>query len=145
MVSAVVSNCNCWQWWIQTFGYGGVHHVVFPDIRLEGGQFNMFPSISRLFLCWIGPKSIAKLDVGHGRNSPLWIRHWLLMLCFSWRTFFLSWNCTTCCIPKWIPFQFQTLASRRALLRWLSHASGFIWQRRPSVKRCHCRDLCHEL
>ena len=31
----------------------------------------MFPSISHLFLCWRGPKSIAKLDGGHGRIFPL--------------------------------------------------------------------------
>src|SRR6218665_196337 len=37
-----------------------------PDIRPEG-QFNMFPSISRLFLRWRGSKSIEKLDGDHGR------------------------------------------------------------------------------
>src|SRR6218665_3526686 len=52
-----------------------------PDIRLGGhininirlgGQLNMFPSISRLFLrrMW-GPRSIAKLDGGHGRICSL--------------------------------------------------------------------------
>jgi len=39
------------------------HHEVDPDLRLEG-QFNMFPSISHLFLRWRAPKSIAKLNGG---------------------------------------------------------------------------------
>jgi len=55
-----------------------------PDIRLRGGHINsdvrlgganlMFSSISRLFLRWRGPKSIAKLDGGRGRifNFPPW-------------------------------------------------------------------------
>src|SRR6218665_4140715 len=39
-------------------------YVLDPDIRLGGGvQFNMFPSISHLFLCWKGTKSISKLEV----------------------------------------------------------------------------------
>jgi len=47
---------------------GGSRHFtgrghINADIRLEG-QFSMFPSISRLFLLWRGPKSIAKLDGG---------------------------------------------------------------------------------
>ena len=33
----------------------------------RGGKFNMFPSISRIFLLWKGAKSIAKQDGGHGR------------------------------------------------------------------------------
>jgi len=41
-----------------------------PAIRL-GGQFNMFPSISRLFICWRGPKSIAKLDGELWPDFPL--------------------------------------------------------------------------
>src|SRR6218665_1141445 len=35
--------------------------VAAPDIRLRR-QFNMFPSVSSLFLRWRGPRSIAKLD-----------------------------------------------------------------------------------
>src|SRR6218665_2382511 len=35
--------------------------VAAPDIRLRR-QFNMFPSVSSLFLRWRGPKSIAKPD-----------------------------------------------------------------------------------
>ena len=41
------------------------------DIRL-GGQFDLFLSISHLFFCWRVPKSIAKLDGGHGRIFPLY-------------------------------------------------------------------------
>ena len=49
----------------------GPHQVADPDIRI-GEQFNMFPSVSRLFLRWRGrPKAIAKLDEGHGRILPL--------------------------------------------------------------------------
>src|SRR6218665_3972204 len=40
-----------YQWWIQTFDQGP-HHEANPDIW----QLNMFPSISRLFLCWRGAK-----------------------------------------------------------------------------------------
>src|SRR6218665_3937371 len=39
-------------------------------IRREGSQFSMFPSVSFLFLHWRGPKSIGKLDGGHGRICP---------------------------------------------------------------------------
>jgi len=48
----------------------------------------MFPSISRLFLRWRGPKSIAKLDEGMVEFPPLdpplsvwdcWF-HWLVSL-----------------------------------------------------------------
>ena len=47
----------------------GSHHVADPDIRL-GGKSNMFPCISRLFLHWRGPKSIAKLDGGPWLDLP---------------------------------------------------------------------------
>src|SRR6218665_3909199 len=52
-------------------GSGGAYHVVNPDIRLGVRGNLMFPSISCLFLHWGGPKSIAKLDGGHGRISPM--------------------------------------------------------------------------
>ena len=39
--------------WIQTFG-SGTHHVTDPYIRLGGNL--MFPSISRLFIRWIGER-----------------------------------------------------------------------------------------
>ena len=45
---------------------GEQHHV--PD--LKGCQFNMFSSISHLYLLWRRPKSIAKLDGSHGRIAP---------------------------------------------------------------------------
>ena len=43
--------------------------MVDPGIRLRG-QFNMFPSISCLFLCQRGPKPISKLDVGPWPDLP---------------------------------------------------------------------------
>jgi len=51
-------------------GLGGIS-LANPDIRLRG-QFNMFSSISRLFLRLRGPKSIAKVDGAPGRicRSP---------------------------------------------------------------------------
>src|SRR6218665_1060003 len=75
--------------------YPYVHHLLpirdcssasSPVAALSGGsrrsarrgQFNMFPSISHLFLHWRGPKSIAKLDGEHGRICPPWIYHWSL-------------------------------------------------------------------
>ena len=43
-----------------------------PDIRLQGETLICFPcSISRLFRRWRGPKSVSKLDGGHGRTCPL--------------------------------------------------------------------------
>src|SRR6218665_1483199 len=49
----------------------GAHHVTDQDIR-SGEQFNMFPSISRLFLRWRrGPKSLDNLDREYGRTCPL--------------------------------------------------------------------------
>ena|SRR6218665_2254065 len=58
-------------WRIQTFGWGGPHHVANPDIRL-GGQFNMLPIISRLFLHWReGAKVYSQTGWGHGRIFPL--------------------------------------------------------------------------
>ena len=59
-----------------------IRSMAYPDIRLWGtsrgwsrhssreGQLNVFPSISRLFLRWRGPRSIALLDGGHGRICP---------------------------------------------------------------------------
>ena len=57
-------------------------HVTDPDIRLWGGQFNMFLSISSLFLCLRGPRSIATLNGGPRPISPLedWIHHWCLTM-----------------------------------------------------------------
>jgi len=62
-----------------------IYTKVDSDIRLRGhnmwrilreGQFNMYPSISCLYLRWRGePKSIVKLDYGHGRICYPWIRH----------------------------------------------------------------------
>ena len=67
------------QWQIKTFGKGGLHHVTDLDSWLWWGKkFNMFPSISHLFLHWRGrPKSIAKLYGGHGRICSTWIRRWI--------------------------------------------------------------------
>ena len=44
-----------------------------PEIWPDGGPFNMFPSISRFVYFFVGggPKSIAKLDGGHGWIFPL--------------------------------------------------------------------------
>jgi len=56
-----------------------LHSLADPDIRLGGpqhprhsarGQFNIFPSVSRLFLSWKG-KSIAKLDETMAGLAPL--------------------------------------------------------------------------
>jgi len=44
--------------------------VADPDIRLGGGQFNMFPVSQVYFFLGGKPKSIAKLDGGHGRIFP---------------------------------------------------------------------------
>ena len=58
-----------------------MHPVAHQDTRLGAtsyggsrllamGQFNMFPFSSRLFLCWRGPKCIAKLDGRHCQIFP---------------------------------------------------------------------------
>jgi len=46
------------------------------DIRY-GSQFNMHPSISRIFLRWRGSKSMAKLDLLLWTDLLPQIRHWL--------------------------------------------------------------------
>jgi len=63
--SAFRSYCPCITKAMQCSGRSrhsdrrGPHHVADPDIRLRGrGQFNMFPSISHLFLRWRGGQSL---------------------------------------------------------------------------------------
>jgi len=51
-----------------TFGWVP-HHVADPDIRL-GEEFNMVPSISRVFFVEGGSQSIAKLDAAMAGYSP---------------------------------------------------------------------------
>ena len=47
----------------------GAYHVGDPEIWL-GGPISYVFSNSHLFHGWREPKSIAKLDGGHGRISP---------------------------------------------------------------------------
>ena len=59
------------QWWIQTFGWGGINLICFPVSHVY-------------FFVGGGPKSIAKLDGGAmARFSPTWICHCFLHL-LSW-------------------------------------------------------------
>ncbi len=77
--------------------YDTVCTIEDPDIRLGGGstdthirlrgQFNMFPSTSRVFLPWRS-KSIAKLNGDHGRIS-LWLSN-------CWRLCYTRLDCFVC-------------------------------------------------
>jgi len=58
--------CNGPQW-RSRHSARGPHHVADPEIQL-GVQFNMFPSISRLFLHGRGAKVYS--ETGHGRICP---------------------------------------------------------------------------
>ena len=42
------------------------YHVADSNIRLEGANLICF-AVPRVYFCWRGPQSVAKLDGGHGR------------------------------------------------------------------------------
>src|SRR6218665_2700969 len=63
-LESVCALCYHDQWQIQTFLARASHHLVDPDIRLEG-KFSMFPSISRISLRWRGQKSISMGAISH--------------------------------------------------------------------------------
>ena len=50
---------------------GRPNHVADPDILAAGGANLICFPVSRLYLCWRGPKSITKLDRGAWPDFPL--------------------------------------------------------------------------
>src|SRR6218665_269217 len=90
-----------------------VHTLVDPDIRLEGhinpairlggvGQFNMFPSISRLLFHWRRPKTIVTLAGFLPIDPPLSLylhesskSNRTTLLAFSLVTIFVKTCCST--------------------------------------------------